>query len=204
MVDLMIWDLKPLDANHAIDIIYDKTVFKNSAFGIKLCEREFESTEFKDHTIDGTKYTNTITPIENAGNAYWLDFDTSSEKLKPLFSFDSANFTPTKTSDGEYTGWTLKYVSNQPCDAGQVSTTSPPSTTPFIFTTTGICDKSATTPVYSDYKSSGCSAGVTVTSVAGCVAVDGEAFFKAIEPYMGVIGIIVGGLMTFAGAMFLI
>jgi len=45
---------------------------------------------------------------------------------------------------------------------------------------------------------------MTVTSSAACVAYDGAAFFKAVEPYMGTIGIIFGGLMTFAGAYFLV
>lgn len=133
-----------------------------------------------------------------------MDFETDGgdHTLTPIFSFDSANFVPSKNSEGDYTGWTLKYVSNQRCDNGKLASDDS-GNTPFVFTTRGICDQKATTPVYSDYKSEGCTAEVTVTSHAGCVALDGDAFFEAIEPYMGVIGILIGGLMTFAGAKFL-
>lgn len=97
----------------------------------------------------------------------------------------------------------MTYTSNQRCDDGKV-TTDKSTDVAFVFTTNGICDKNAKTPVYSDYKASGCTAEVTVTSDAGCIALDGEAFFKAIEPFLGVIFILIGGLMTFAGAKFLL
>jgi len=173
-------------------------------FAVKLCEREFPSTEFKEYKAsDGTTYKNTNSAISNKGNAYWVNYGTdgdSNDVLTPVFSFDSANFTPVQDSDDKYTGWTLKYVSNQGCKDGKRDDTS---ATPFVFTTTGVCDKSAKSATYSDHTADGCTAGVTITSAAGCVAVDGAAFFKAIEPYMGVIGILVGGLMAFAGAKFL-
>ena len=76
---------------------------------------------------------------------------------------------------------------------------------PFTFTINGVCDKSATDSVWGDYAfdPSACKASATVTSQHACVAFNGEAFFHAIEPYMGAIFIVVGGLMTFAGAKFL-
>lgn len=129
----------------------------------------------------------------------------SNDTLSPTFSFDAANFVPVKNADKEYTGWTLTYNSNQHCTDGTVAAINDPKDPPLEFKINCVCDKKAKTPVWSEhtYDPSACKASVTVTHYSGCVVFDGEAFFKAIEPYMGVIGILVGGIMTFAGAKFL-
>jgi len=78
----MVWDLKPLDSMKAIERFPDnptdtsKEPFGKHYLAIKLCEREFESTELKSYTADGTKYENTHkSSIENAGNAYWVTYE---------------------------------------------------------------------------------------------------------------------------------
>jgi Zn-dependent protease len=65
-------------------------------------------------------------------------------------------------------------------------------------------DAKTSAGVWSDYKlTEDCAASVTYTGKAGCVAFNGDAVWDAIKPFTGVILILVGGLMTFAGAKFL-
>lgn len=56
-VGFLFWDLKPLDAKRSIDMYYDSG-FGDHAFGVKLCELEFPSSELAHYTADGTKYIN--------------------------------------------------------------------------------------------------------------------------------------------------
>lgn len=48
-----------------------------------------------------------------------------------------------------------------------------------------------------------CKASVTYTGKSGCVAFNGNATWNAIAPFFSIILILVGGVMTFAGAKFL-
>jgi hypothetical protein len=69
---------------------------------------------------------------------------------------------------------------------------------------TGVCDLIETAGTWTDYKLDGdCAASVTYTGKSGCVAFDGYTFIASIKPFSGAILILVGGLMTFAGAKFL-
>jgi hypothetical protein len=71
-------------------------------------------------------------------------------------------------------------------------------------TINGVCDDKSTKAVWSDYKLDGeCGASVTYTGKQGCVAFNGNAVWNAIKPFSGVLLILVGGLMTFAGCKFL-
>lgn len=71
-------------------------------------------------------------------------------------------------------------------------------------TINGVCDEKSTSAAWTDYKLDGdCGASVTYTGKQGCVAFNGNAVWDAIKPFSGVLLILVGGLMTFAGAKFL-
>ena len=209
IVDYNVWDLKPLDSMKAVETFTD-SVYHSHYFAIKLCEPEFESDTlptFKDSNGDSYEQPSGAKAITNAGNAYWVSYDKNSDGdrvINPMFSFDSANFVPNKNSEGDIdnSGWTLTYTSNQGCDKGEVD---PSGTTPFVYTIHGVCDKAATKLATKNffYNAEKCEAEVTFTTSTGCIAYDGGAFFKALEPYMGTIAIIFGGLMTFAGAYFL-
>ena len=74
IVDYMAWDLKPLDSLKQIETIYG-TNYNHGVFGVKLCELEFESMDFKTFKDGDTTYTNpnTKSSITNAGNAYWAN-----------------------------------------------------------------------------------------------------------------------------------
>jgi len=76
-------------------------------------------------------------------------------------------------------------------------------------TVNGVCqepkkDAKTAAGTWSDYKlTEQCAASATYTGKAGCIAFNGNAVWDAIKPFTGVILILVGGLMTFAGAKFL-
>jgi hypothetical protein len=92
----------------------------------------------------------------------------------------------------------LNYVSQENCGTAD----EPPK--PFVMTINGVCDSTSTAAVWSDYKLDGdCGASVEYTGKHGCVAFNGHAVVDAIKPFSGVLLILIGGLMTFAGAKFL-
>ena len=197
------WDLKQLDAHKSVEYIgAGQSGFEGHTFAVEICEGSFEASTLPVQTVGETKFTVGAVPTTTKkGNAYWTT--ASTETFVPTYSFLSGNFNSTydETTD-KYDGWTLTYASQENC-----GTTDEPK--PFVMTVNGICqepakDAKTTAGVWSDYKlANECSASVTYTGKAGCVAFNGNAVWDAIKPFTGVILILVGGLMTFAGAKFL-
>ena len=74
-----------------------------------------------------------------------------------------------------------------------------------MYTINGVCEEKDTVGKWSDHKVSDdqCSAQSTYTGKSGCVFVNGLALYHSIEPFMGFVFVVIGGLMTFAGAKFL-
>ena len=89
----------------------------------------------------------------------------------------------------------MTYASIQQCDNTEK---------PFVFTVNGVCDKGKAGS-WSDphHSGDGCGASITYTGEHGCVFLNGNDLLEAIEPFMGFIFVVIGGLMTFAGAKFL-
>jgi len=138
------------------------------------------------------------TPIKH-GNAYWSTADSEASTFTPKYSFLSGNFESVQDLETEkYTGWTVTYASHQNCGTAEAPE-------PFVFKINGVCDETSKADVWSDYTftEGSCAAEVTYTGKSGCIAFNGNAFLDAIKPYTGVLMILIGGLMTFAGAHFL-
>lgn len=72
-----------------------------------------------------------------------------------------------------------------------------------MFTINGVCDDKDSIGKWSETSKGTCNAEVTYTGKSGCVFVNGLALYHSIEPFMGFIFVVIGGLMTFAGAKFL-
>tara|TARA_B110001450_G_C17618465_1_gene480214 strand:+ start:348 stop:1511 length:1164 start_codon:yes stop_codon:yes gene_type:complete len=189
-----------MDAEKSVDYIgAGQAGFNDHTFGVKLCESSFDYTKMPDYKVgDETLVVGAPEASLKHGNAYWTTADGTN--FTPEYSFLSGNFASTQDEDTEkYNGWTVTYASIQKCSS---STTEAPE--PFVFTMNGICDATAKTGTWSDYTNTAdCAASVTYTGVEGCPKFDGNAFMDAVKPFTGVILILVGGLMTFAGAKFL-
>lgn len=195
----IVWNLKPMDGTGVDFIGKDSSEFAGHTFAVEVCEPPFKTAEMKPYTAGETEFSVAGTGTLNEGNAYWTTTTEGSTEYTPTYSFTSGYFVPSVNSEtGKWTGWDLKYVSNENCadkDPAQ----------PFVMTIHGICDPKGTDAgVWSGHTFDGeCSASVTNTGKSGCVFFNGRAVWKAVEPFTGFILIAVGAVMIFAGAKFL-
>ena len=163
-----------------------------------MCENSFDPTkDLPDYKVGDVKYNALAGATLKHGNAYWSTENSADTTFTPEYSFLSGNFLSVQDKDTEkYTGWNVTYASYQNCGGDTPA--------PFVFTMHGVCDETSKADVWSDYTFDGsCAASVTYTGKSGCIAFNGNAFLDAIKPYTGVLMILIGGLMTFAGAHFL-
>jgi len=111
-----------------------------------------------------------------------------------LYSFPKGEFAGIDDPENEdkTKGFTLTYVSNENCTSD--------ASKKFTFTINAVCDRNGTEKT-TGYKKNVCNAEITHTGKEACAALSFniDDFFTAIGPFLGIILLVFGTAMTFAG-----
>ena len=194
LAGLDLYDLKPLESIGIVKGVDPEgtpaVIDKDGAFLFKTCGFPWSMTKpYLAKTKSSSSELGSNCAAKK-GNAFYVENGDCS------YSFNGSEIenTPGATADADPLGFTLTYTSEEKCTKGDGK---------FTYTINMVCNK-ANDGTFISNEGTDCAASAQLMGKQGCRVIGLGPAVNTVKPFIGAILIVIGLIMTFAGAKFII